>query len=262
MKKIKVDIFIKTYRNDFRWLIYCFKSINKFATNYNKVIVVMPEEDKDLFNSFGFDFPEKMKVFYVKEKGNPYLFQQIVKMSAHKYSKADYIKYLDSDCILNKPFDAHSLIYDGKPEILYRSYLDDFGKNQVDGAICWQLPTSKFLGQRVASEYMCRHIFCYHRTTLSSLEHWLKETRQTTLEEYILSQESFSEFNAIGAWSQIHEPEKYVFVDTNKGWTYVDPQVEQIWSYAKVDGDEGSKKEYARGLKIINRIFDLQLTEI
>lgn len=240
---MKVDLFIKTYKKDFKWLEYCFRSIKKFAKNYNELIIVVPLDEQEEFDLAAFDFPERTRVEFIKEEGNGYLWQQYIKMIAHTFSDADYIKYLDSDCIFTKEFDAHSLIYDGRPEILYRYYLDKDGKNQVDGASCWQEPTSKFLNQYIDKEFMCRHIFCYHRSTLENIEKWCIKTHNKTLKSYIMNSGSFSEFNTIGAWCHLYEQHNYNFVDTNNGWIYVEPQVHQFWSYSGLTEEEKNKIE-------------------
>jgi hypothetical protein len=245
-----VDLFIKTWSGDFPWLYYCLASIRKFATNYNKVIIIVPEHEKQKFADQKYVLPERTEVFYVKEEGHGYLFQMYIKMQAHKYSSADYIKYLDSDCILNKPFDAHSLIYDGKPEVLMTKYYDEDGNNKLGHGICWKFPTEETLRQPVDYEFMRRHIICYHRQTLIDFEEWFIHD----LKEWVAFRNfdrSFSEFNVLGAFAYIHQNNMYKFVDTDKDWVYADQQVNQYFSHGGIQGWEAELESVLRDKKVL-----------
>ena len=39
------DIFIKSYRGDFEWLPGCLHSIQKYATGFRDVVIVVPDTD-------------------------------------------------------------------------------------------------------------------------------------------------------------------------------------------------------------------------
>lgn len=247
---MKVDLFVKTWSGDFQWLYYCLESVKKFATNYNELIIIVPEHEKQKFADMNYVLPERTQIFYVKEEGHGYLFQMYIKMQAHKYSNADYIKYLDSDCIFNKPFDAHSLIYDGKPEMLMTKYLDEAGNNKLGHGICWKAPTEETLRQKVDYEFMRRHIICYHRQTLVDFEEWFVHD----LKQWVAFRnfdQSFSEFNVLGAFAYIYQNDKYKFVDTDKDWIYVDQQVNQYFSHGGIQGLEPQIKDVLRDKKVL-----------
>lgn len=251
-----VSLFIKTWSGDFRWLYYCLESVKKFARNYHELVIVIPEHEQEIFfEKFKHGLPERTKVFPVKEEGHGYLFQQYIKLQAHKYCTGEYIKYLDSDCILNKPFDAHSLIYDGKPEILMKKYRDENGENQIGHAICWQYETQRVMGQRIEYEFMRRHILCYHRQTLIDFEEWCR----FDLKELFLDRsfgDSISEFNLIGAFAFTFQGDMYKFVDVDKDWTWVDPQVIQYHTHGE-EGDRqfGENKAFLDDLTKIRKVL-------
>lgn len=234
---VKVDLYIKTYINDFQWLFYCLKSVEKFATNYNKLIIIVPEGQHNEFQEqVGKHFSHSnWECHIVKEDSNGYLFQQYMKMSAHKYSNAEFIKFLDSDCIFTRPFDATSLITAGRPQYLYRPYYKKDGSSNVGEATCWKVPTETVLKRKVECEFMCRHLFCYRRDTLGNFEKWFHKNHQKGLLDHILSAGTFSEFNALGAFAFYHEREKYDFVSTDGEWKYVEPQVKQYHSYTEFE---------------------------
>ena len=38
---MKTSIFIKSYKDDYKWLRYCLESIAKFVTGYEQIVVVI-----------------------------------------------------------------------------------------------------------------------------------------------------------------------------------------------------------------------------
>lgn len=263
MKNKSIDIFYKTYSRDFKLLKYSLMSIKKNVTGYNKIIIIVPEHEKEQFQIFffGFDF-KNTDIHYVKEYGNGYLFQQACKLQAHKYCNSDFILFSDSDCIFSREIDLQKHIKSGKPEILMTSYFDEKGFNNVGGALCWQYPTQLFFNQECTHELMRRNCLIYHTSTLKNLEQrFIKSNPNQTLEGYVMSQERFSEFNVIGKFAHLYESKKYKFIDT-KNWKYETPLGEQLWSWFSSGTDEVHIKEKQRVLEVINKTFDLKLTEI
>ncbi len=245
-----IDIFIKSFRNDFKLLKYALKSIEMNVTGYNSVIILIPEEDRKIFDFEFINLPERTFVHTINEEGQVgYLFQQVCKMNAYKYCSSEYILFSDSDCIFNK-VDLQEFVKEDKPEILYNDW-----KN-VEGAITWKECTENFMGEPVMAEFMRRNFLCYHRSTLVKIAE-----QRPDLGQQIMESGKFSEFNFIGAWAYKNEREKYSFVNC-AGWEKIPVMGVQLWSWAnKVDG-EFHRIEYARSLKVINETFGLNLTEI
>lgn len=238
---MKVDILIKSYFADFKLLRYALLSITKNVTGYNNIILLIPEKEKQFFDTR--ELPPRTLIHYVNEYGKGWLYQQWCKVSAHKYSDADYILFSDSDCIFTKPIDVQDYI--GKPEILYTSW------DKVGDAKVWKAPTEKIMGEPVEWEFMRRNCLIYHRSTLEKLNEWRPE-----LESEIMSRDSFSEFNLIGAYAFKFERDKYNFINTDS-WTYTEPKAVQLWSHGRRDtGDVLHMKEYVRALETIVRLFD------
>lgn len=216
-----IDVFYKTYHQDKKWLEYSLRSLTKFVTGYNNVIILIPIKDKRYFE--GMVLPERTIVHYVNEYGNGYLYQQVCKIQAHKYSNADYILFSDSDLIFDHPINLQDFIADGKPEILYTSY------DKVGDAICWKEPTESFIKDPQEFEWMRRNALIYHRSTLEAIEKY-----EPNLEYIIMNSVRFSEYNAIGAYANKYEKEKYNFVNTDT-WEYVRPKAVQYHSYTEFE---------------------------
>jgi hypothetical protein len=248
-----IDIFYKSYSRDFSLLYYSLQSLLKNVTGVNTVQIVIPKKDIKLFMDMFWNTSQKIAEIQWStniEYGNGYLYQQWCKLNAYDYCKADYILFADSDCIFDHPIDLQDYIKDDKPEILYTDY------NKVGDAICWKTCTENFLGEPVSYEFMRRNCLIYHRSTLKNIAKF-----RPNLEKYIMESERFSEFNAIGAYINKYERDKYFLVNTDN-WEYTPPKAEQLWGWAEKDNpDETHVREYARSLKVISKTLGLNIVE-
>lgn len=245
-----IDIFIKSYKRDFWLLQLSLQTISKNVTGYNNILLLIPEDEKEFFDTR--EMPERTLIFYVHEygqEGSGWYFQQWLKMSAHKYSSADYIMFTDSDCMFDHPVDLQEFIADGKPEILYTSW------DKVGDARAWLEPTEKFMKDTVPFEFMRRNQLIYHRSTLIRISEYAPD-----LEKTIMSSEHFSEFNCIGAFAYKYERHMYNFINTDD-WQYVPPKAIQVWSHAsKEEGaDDLHIREYIRVLESILIAFGVKV---
>lgn len=215
-------IFIRTYKGDLEWLKYCLRSIHKFCTGFDEIIIAIP------FNQAHFLIPFNLireRVVHSLVYERDYLGQQISKLQAFKHTRADYIMFVDSDCVFHAPASPELFMQDGKPVILKTHY------SKAGDAICWQDITEQFAGYRPEYEYMRRMPLLYRRDTLEAL--W-----DDSLQERIMAQpgHSFSEFNLIGAYAEKHEAEKYVFLDTDK-IELPSAVLKQHWSWGGLNND-------------------------
>lgn len=231
---MKIDLFYKSYAKDFKWLYYSLRSVKKFLTNYNEIVIVIPERDKSQFD-YSY-LPTKTTVHFVDERTKTfqegYLYQQYIKMSAHLYCKGDYIMFCDSDLIFNTATDVSKLVTNNKPEILYTPY------EKVGDAQCWREPTERFMNHPVEFEFMRRLPLIYHRSTVEKIFNLVPD-----LYNIIMLSGRFSEFNALGAWAFEHEQKKYSFINTDN-WDFVPNYTEQFWSHSGLtDKDEERLKE-------------------
>ena len=230
---VKVDIFIKSYYEDFKWLAYCVQSIEKFVKNVNKVIIVIPTKDAKRFH---IQLSPKFELHKKVESGRGYLFQQYVKLTAHHYSNADYIMFVDSDCIFLRETDLLELVKGGKSTMLMTKYSEILRNN--DQCYVWKAPTEKVFNTEVEYEFMRTSFLIYKKSTLQNFEKWFPYD----LKEYILSQVHFSEYNVLGAFAYFFERDQYNFVDT-QDWTDENPFGKQYWSYSGLTNSEKEEIE-------------------
>lgn len=243
-----IDLFIKSYKRDF-WLLHlALQSISKNLTGYQNIILLIPEDDKHDFDTRS--LPERTLVHYIADyQTGGWLYQQVCKLQAYKYSYADYIMFSDSDAFCCYPVNVQDLLVDGKPEILFTDY------NQLPDAIIWKEITERLIGDRVQFEYMRRLGMIYHRDTLVNINNW-----NPNLERIIMSSERFSEFNLIGCYANKFENERYRWQNTDE-WAYVPPVFEQVWSHATKEkgADELHLREFIRLLETILKAFGVVL---
>lgn len=245
MQGHSIDILVKSYNRDFWMLKIALETFKRNVTGYANLHLLIPESEKELFDTR--DLPERTLVHYVQEYGNGYLFQQICKLQAFKYSFADYILFGDSDMFWDIPVDVTTLINEGRPEILYTDW------SKVGDAICWKKPTEQLMGEKVPWETMRRLPLLYHRSTLVNISDW-----KPNLEKLIMQSGRCSEFNLIGSYAFKNEQDKYNFVNTDN-WHYVRPLAIQCWSHAKKDGNDLEKTEYIRMLETIINSLGIKL---
>jgi len=223
-KTLAVAIFIKSYAKDFNWLSYCMQSIEKFVTGCHEIIIVVPPEEVNALRD-KVKLPVNATIHTLKEQCNGYLFQQYAKLIAHKYSKADYIMYVDSDCLFKKPIDIRTLVENEGPMILYTPY------DQVGEAICWKEPTQIAMEREVEFEYMRRNLLIYHRSTVEHFQRDFEKRHNCSLLEYFLKVDRISEFNLLGCYAWFHEHYKYKWIDTTT--QHFPPEIgKQFWSYS------------------------------
>ena len=245
-----IDIFYKSYSKDFGLLHFSLESLKRNVTGYNNVVVLIPEKEKELFDTS--NLPERTLVYYVKEYGQGYLYQQVCKLQAYNYCFAEFIMFSDSDVIFDHKIDLQDFVTDGKPEILYT----DYGK--VGDAICWKKPTTDMIGEEMIFEFMRRFPLIYYRSTLENIAKWKPD-----LENIIMTSSRFSEFNLIGAYSFKFEPHNYTLINTDN-WTYTEPAVSQVWSHSsKEEGaDELHLRELIRTYETIAKAFGLDFSKL
>lgn len=240
-----IDIFIKSYKKDFWLLRLSLATIQKNVSGYNNLILLIPEKDKEHFDTR--NLPERTLVHYVSDYDNGWLGQQVYKLKAFLYCYAEFILFTDSDAFFCNPVNLQDLIADGKPEILYTDY------NQLPDAKIWQPYVENFIKGKVKYEYMRRLPLVYHRSTLIAISEY-----EPNLERVIMQSDRFSEFNIMGIFAWVYERDKYNFINTDN-WAYVPPIAEQVWSHATDEEgtDELHLREYIRTLKTLLKAFNI-----
>jgi hypothetical protein len=105
-----VDIFIRTYFRDFRWLDLCLLSIMKHVQGFRRIIVAMPASSLERLRGREILAAAKVTVLACPEYSNDYLGQQVDKLNADLVTDASLIAHIDSDCIFSRPCSLPTLM--------------------------------------------------------------------------------------------------------------------------------------------------------
>lgn len=241
------SIFIKTYKNDFEWLRYSLRSISKYGSGFDRLILACPESDlADLtgriLNDLSLSLPIDIVRTENETKKDGYLMQQVAKLNAYLYTDTDLILFTDSDVVFTRPFKPECFVIRGNPEIKMTKY------TSLPEKVPWKKITERCLGINVEYEYMRRQPLVYKTESLRHFANWFLQTKGISLETYIMSRpyREFSEYNALGAWCHVFEPACYEFSDTET----VPPSVDyckQFWSWGGIS--EKTRQEIEEILK-------------
>lgn len=238
---MKLSVFIRTYRNDAKWLGYCLEGLKR--VKYDELVIVCPENDRRVIWPVIKDY--NCKFFQTKEICEGYIAQQLDKLQAHKYCTGDLILFVDSDVIFTKEVDVNYFLKEGKPFLLRTRY-DEMPSDH--GVQNWQWITEKMIGFKSEWEYMRRLPLIYWRETLLAISNSYPNLEKSALQEhkeFTPPGRAFTEFNFIGQFIERFDYERYELIHT-KDWL-PEPIVKQYWSYSGLTQEE--EKEITEILK-------------
>lgn len=225
------DILIKTYPADFGWLEYCLRSIDKFCSGFRQVNIVTPEP---------LPFATRHRVIIEPDEGNGYLRQQEKKCHADRYTDADQILFMDSDCVFIRDVYPGTFLRDGKPIWLKTPWSHVRDQNARDS---WFPCITNFMGKQPAFEFMRRHPFLVPVWLLKALRKSCEFMHNQQLSDYIMEGAAFSEFNVLGALAHTApHHDKFFWIDTTKD-EVPSETVLQHWSKNPIDDAVRAKLE-------------------
>jgi hypothetical protein len=222
-----IDIFIRTYKKDFPLLKYSIYSILKFVKSYRNIIVTVRNKEYNELLSFlknELCYQENMNIIKIYSVYNfddtiDYLGQQITKLNAHFFTSADYILYIDSDCVFYDYYDINNLFTNGKIDLFVEKWEDLSNNYEV-----WKI-FLELIGLNTPYEFMRRFPLIYPSSILKNIRDFITNKYDRPFEDaclhlYNLAKKKspnrhplfFSEFNLIGAYSFLYKPEYYNFV--------------------------------------------------
>jgi hypothetical protein len=148
-------------------------------------------------------------VFWCPNHRDDYLGQQVTKLYADRYSDADYICHVDSDCVFQRPTTPADLTVKGLPYVLMAPYA------RLDSHVPWRRLTEQFLGTPVAFEFMRRPPYTFPRWLYPQLRQWCQQQHATPLDRYVMGRppRGFSEFNALSALAHSQHRDAFTWID-------------------------------------------------
>lgn len=208
-------IFVRSYWRDFPWLHYCLRSIRKFCTGFD-VKVVVQDERAELLRNVDADI-----CTYHAPPGKGMVAAMNVALDADIICpNAEYIFFVDSDCIFTKSVIPEDYFRDGKvilPVVSFANLRESEDAGERRRAELWQPATEAALGWTPEYSTMCRIPVVHHRDVFEKTRFAITDHVHQSVKHYLLSLPNefpwrFSEFEALGAvamgWSSLYRTEE------------------------------------------------------
>lgn len=231
---VGTSIFIKTWKNDLKWLRYCLQAINRYCSGFDEIVIAADAGCADEVRMFS----AGARVESVEEWPNGYIQQQWFKLNADRYVTSEYILFVDSDTIFHTQATPETFFRDGSPVFLRTRYTDLGDSHVAKLAQKWRWITQSYVGWDVEWEYMRRIPIIVRSSTLKNIREMLPDLEQRLM---AIDEHQFSEFNVIGAYIDKKEPGQY-FITNTLEW---DPPLvaEHFWSYSGLTTEERTRIE-------------------
>ena len=246
---MNTDLFIRTYTKDAKWLVYCLRSVEKFAQGFRQTVVVCGENDASVIGPIVRDCPGAV-LKLDKPSGNGYADQLTSKLSCDKYTDADYFLHIDDDCVLTHVTKPGTHMTGGKADVWYDFYEGPSIKGCL-GAYNRKPETERALGvPNIEVETTRRFPFIYPRWLYAETQKQIEKAHGTSFREYILKNSGpFSEFNALGALAYYRFPDKYCLRPMSD-YTKKPPGLLQFWSHSGLTpGEESVLQQITAGYR-------------
>lgn len=214
---MSTSLFLKVWAQDYEFMKYCLRSVVRFASGFDSVVVV---SDADAGKP---PVGTMEKWFQIPRKENGYCWQQCCKVNADAFTNSENIVFLDADTIFTKPITPESIMIGGLPVWLYESYS---GMDNPD-VLARRVVMEQFVGAPVEFEFMRRHPFIITRELLADFRRFCWMKHGIPAEEFIMTKERVSEFNMLGCWAWEHHRSAIAWRRPEEMPTYV----LQMWSH-------------------------------
>jgi hypothetical protein len=159
---LTVDILVKTHPPDYPWLKYLFRSMGR-VRGYRHLALLL-EEQYPLPPGLPPDTVISRSRRYVGTDYPSGLGAVVERLRAWSYTDADFVLYVDSDCVWSRGADLSSdpaLWEGGRPVVLWRPWGEPNGTGD-----CWRAAAERTLGCSAARATMVRYPFCFPRDVL------------------------------------------------------------------------------------------------
>jgi glycosyltransferase involved in cell wall biosynthesis len=216
-----VSIFIKTWRNDLRWLAYCLRFLDKNWLEDNTEVVIVADEDcrSELAK---WKLPFGIEPSYVEPWRDGYSHAMYVKACADQYCRSDKILLLDSDAMLERPATlANFMTHDGRPLIAWESY---YAHNKRYPHSPWQRVTERVTRCKSWHHFMVWMPVLYYADSLERMRCFVEAQNGFIPFDSLVHSDvpfkpenfsthpiSFVDYDVIGFFCSVGEPERYAF---------------------------------------------------
>jgi len=211
---MKTAIFIRSHAPDAIWLEWCLKSIKRFASGYEYVIVAVPSRDGAIFRPLTQKYGCRLFEYDVRPD-KPFLSGEVQLCHADSIcADVDSVALFDSDCMFREPWSPLDNLVNGKPVLLGQAYDKIDSVNRI-----WQERVANALGWTPTHEFM-RHPTIFLCSTFAPFRDAVEKHVGKPFDEYVLSgrdtfPQDFAELSSLGAFAAFEFTKQYCVVDVH-----------------------------------------------
>lgn len=209
--------FLITYPNDYQWLPFLWRSIDKHVTGLDRLVMVLEDGDATPANLPGYVEVKRCRRFsgIGRNMGQP-----VEKLAAGERIDADAVFYVDSDCVFVAPVDLRTYSH----PLLCRQW-----ENAGDAYKAFYDSTHQVLGFRPPFETMCRFPFVYPTDFVREAMAYIGG-REKLAKLFAAGLSHVCEFNVLGNYAIVKRPERFHIVRAD-----LEPEppkvIRQFWSH-------------------------------
>lgn len=201
-------IFIRSYARDFAFLDLLLKSLVKYATGFDEIVVHVDDAERREATRMVAGRARVTSSMPLLARG--YLNQQAIKHSADQFTAAQFITPIDSDCCATGPINPEHFQAHGLPQILVTPF-DHLGNH-----VPWRPATEKAMQRPCEFETMRGMRLQTCRDTLRECREWMERVHRMPLASFIDRTPNYSEFNVIFNWALRFHRDRYSWLHTEK----------------------------------------------
>lgn len=247
---MRVDIFIVSVAKHFSHLKYALRSINKFASGFNSVVLAVPRGDVEaLYQQTEFDRFRQPNWFlcpFDEWPGKGMLHHMFLEMEAPNFCPfAEAILHFDSDWVFKEPVTPEDFLKDGKPVCMYASF-DWLVNKQQANLIMWKEAVERAIGIPAPFEMMRWPQLIHIPPVYQTAENLIVAHNKMPMADYIKAQrnefpQTFAEYPTLGmvAWEFYRDRYHWINQETepfpktliHQNWSHISPTEENIRLY-------------------------------
>lgn len=205
------ELLFVTFKRDMDFLRYSLKSVEKFASGFSGVTVVVPASERGLYG-----WIKKANVIYANEPADKgFLWHMAMKCMADDLCpNANAMVHMDADCMFWQPATPADFFVDGKPLIVRERYADLKNPNRR----LWQKAVELAVGVKPEFETMVRHPSVHLRGVYAAARAAVEKHTKQPFMDYVLScqgdfPQTFAELNLLGHIALTQFRDRYSPVD-------------------------------------------------
>jgi hypothetical protein len=240
-----MTIFIVTFARDFAYLRLFLKSLQKFASGFEELVILVPVPDwheLDLIMRDAGPLPCSFRTLGADEwPGKGMMWHEAQIMLGNEWCPgAKLIAHTDSDTIFTRPCTPDDFKSGGKPLLRYESFKTIGARHH--GVMEWQRVTELCLPIPVPNETMRNHMAVHIPETYIKARQLIEEKTKQPWAEYVRGCKNdfpngFCEFVTLGTVAMHFFPDRYALSDAGKQTNpdFCPLPIGQFWSHRPPD---------------------------